>query len=149
VECIRTLTSTVSQNSSSFYCKEAQRYNDFFDEGSVGYSYLWLDIASYIKYVFLSYALTFCCDCCSGKINGTESPALKGDTIHSGIAYMSGSDTWYDVPRMFGVEGLQPLKIHLDEGRTQTYVSWCLKSNYCCIISIIFFARMSSVRSSV
>jgi len=50
-----------------------------------------------------------------GKINGIESPALKGDTIHSGIAYLSGSDTWYDVPRMFGVEGLQPLKIHLDE----------------------------------
>lgn len=51
-----------------------------------------------------------------GKIHGKESPHLKGDTIHSGIAYMSGSDTWYDVPRMFGVEGLQPLKIHLDEG---------------------------------
>lgn len=57
-----------------------------------------------------------------GKINGTESPALKGDTIHSGIAYLSGSDTWYDVPRMFGVEGLQPLKVHLDEGRVTVAV---------------------------
>ena len=23
----------------------------------------------------------------------------------------------YDIPRMFGIEGLQPLKIHLDEGK--------------------------------
>ena len=58
--------------------------------------------------------------CTTGKVDGIDSPKLKGDTIHSGIAYMSGSDTWYDIPRMFGIEGLQPLKIHLDEGEEGT-----------------------------
>ena len=31
---------------------------------------------------------------------------------------LSSFDFWlrYDVPRMFGIEGTQPLKVHLDEG---------------------------------
>lgn len=47
-----------------------------------------------------------------GRINGTESPDVEK---LSGIAYLSGTDTWYDLPRMFGLKFTQPDKIHLNE----------------------------------
>ena len=47
-----------------------------------------------------------------GRVNGTECHML--DKL-SGIAYLSGSDTWYDLPRMFGLKFTQPDKVHMDE----------------------------------
>lgn len=47
-----------------------------------------------------------------GKINGKESEYI--DKL-SGIAYLSGTDTWYDLPRMFGLKFTQPDKVHIDE----------------------------------
>ena len=43
---------------------------------------------------------------------GVPSPNLKK---LSGIAYMSGGDTWIDLPHMLGQHTLQPTKIHLRE----------------------------------
>ena len=47
-----------------------------------------------------------------GRVGGKESIDL---TKLSGHAYMSGSDTWVDVPRLLGLSFTQPDKIHLDE----------------------------------
>lgn len=47
-----------------------------------------------------------------GKVNGTDSPDLKKLT---GIAYLSGGDTWVDVPRLFGMAFTQPDKVHIRE----------------------------------
>lgn len=47
-----------------------------------------------------------------GKVLGTEPEDLSK---LSGHAYMSGSDTWVDLPRMLGMSLTQPDKIHLDE----------------------------------
>ncbi|CAE7424544.1 unnamed protein product, partial [Symbiodinium microadriaticum] len=47
-----------------------------------------------------------------GRVKGMESVNL--DKL-SGIAYLSGSDTWYDLPRMFGLKFTQPDKVHMDE----------------------------------
>ena len=43
---------------------------------------------------------------------GVPSPNLKK---LSGIAYISGGDTWIDLPHMLGQHTLQPTKIHLRE----------------------------------
>jgi hypothetical protein len=47
-----------------------------------------------------------------GRINGTESPGLRK---LGGMAYLSGGDTWVDIPRMFGLAFTQPDKIHIKE----------------------------------
>ncbi len=48
-----------------------------------------------------------------GSIGGIESNLdLKK---YSGIPYLSGDDTWIDLPRMFGLHLFQPDKIHLQE----------------------------------
>jgi hypothetical protein len=47
-----------------------------------------------------------------GRINGRESADL---TKLSGHAYMSGSDTWVDLPRLLGLSFTQPDKVHVDE----------------------------------
>jgi hypothetical protein len=47
-----------------------------------------------------------------GEVNGTKSPNLSK---LSGIAYLSGSDTWTDVPRLFGLKLTQPDKVRLFE----------------------------------
>lgn len=47
-----------------------------------------------------------------GRVGGSESPNLKK---LSGFAYLSGSDTWIDLPRMFKLSLTQPDKIHLQE----------------------------------
>lgn len=47
-----------------------------------------------------------------GRIHGRESPNLKK---LSGIAYLSGWDTWTDIPRLFGLSMTQPNKVHLKE----------------------------------
>lgn len=47
-----------------------------------------------------------------GRVNGTESPDLRKLT---GIAYLSGGDTWVDIPRMFGLSFTQPDKVHMKE----------------------------------
>jgi hypothetical protein len=47
-----------------------------------------------------------------GRLNGQESISVEK---LSGIAYLSGTDTWYDLPRMFGLKFTQPDKVHLDE----------------------------------
>jgi hypothetical protein len=48
-----------------------------------------------------------------GRINGSDSISISEKL--SGIAYLSGTDTWYDLPRMFGLKFTQPDKVHLDE----------------------------------
>ena len=48
----------------------------------------------------------------NGKIHGRESPNLKK---LSGIAYLCGTDTWVDIPRLFGLSFTQPDKVHLNE----------------------------------
>jgi hypothetical protein len=53
-----------------------------------------------------------------GRVNGEES--IYFDKL-SGIAYLSGSDTWYDVPRMFGLKFTQPDKVHLDEASSPLF----------------------------
>jgi hypothetical protein len=47
-----------------------------------------------------------------GKVHGQQSRDL---TKLSGHAYMSGSDTWVDVPRLLGISFTQPDKVHLTE----------------------------------
>lgn len=47
-----------------------------------------------------------------GRIKGKESLDLSK---LSGHAYMSGSDTWVDLPRMLGLSFTQPDKVHVDE----------------------------------
>ena len=47
-----------------------------------------------------------------GKVGGKPSVDL---TKLSGHAYMSGSDTWVDVPRLLGISFTQPDKVHLTE----------------------------------
>jgi hypothetical protein len=47
-----------------------------------------------------------------GRVKGQESLNLKK---LSGHAYMSGSDTWVDLPRMLGLSFTQPDKVHVDE----------------------------------
>jgi hypothetical protein len=47
-----------------------------------------------------------------GRIDGKDS--LNIDLL-SGIAYVSGADTWLDIPRMFGLKFTQPDKIHMNE----------------------------------
>ncbi len=47
-----------------------------------------------------------------GRVQGRDSPNLRK---LSGIAYLSGGDTWVDVPRMFGLAFTQPDKVHLKE----------------------------------
>ena len=46
-----------------------------------------------------------------GKINGTISSSNK----ITGIAYLCGTDTWVELPRLFGVHLTQPDKIHMHE----------------------------------
>jgi hypothetical protein len=53
-----------------------------------------------------------------GRINGKESVSVEK---LSGIAYLSGSDTWYDLPRLFGLKFTQPDKVHLDEASHPLY----------------------------
>lgn len=43
-----------------------------------------------------------------GQVDGKESPDL---TKLSGFAYMSGADTWVDLPRMLGLSFTQPDKV--------------------------------------
>jgi hypothetical protein len=47
-----------------------------------------------------------------GEIDGNKSPNLYK---LSGIAYLSGDDTWVDLPRKFGLHFLQPDKVHFKE----------------------------------
>jgi hypothetical protein len=47
-----------------------------------------------------------------GEVQGVPSADIRK---LSGFAYMSGVDTWVDVPRMFGVSMTQPDKVHLHE----------------------------------
>lgn len=47
-----------------------------------------------------------------GRVNGAASPDL---TKLSGHAYVSGTDTWVDIPRMLGISFTQPDKVHLTE----------------------------------
>lgn len=47
-----------------------------------------------------------------GKVQGKECPNLKK---LSGFPYLSGDDTWIDLPRMFGLPLLQPDKVHIRE----------------------------------
>lgn len=47
-----------------------------------------------------------------GKIDGVDSVDVE---ILSGIAYISGSDTWLDVPRLFGLKFTQPDKLHTSD----------------------------------
>ena len=47
-----------------------------------------------------------------GEIDGRVSPNLKK---LSGIAYLMGTDTWVDLPRMFKIAFTQPDKVHLKE----------------------------------
>ena len=47
-----------------------------------------------------------------GKIKGQNSPNLKK---LSGIPYLSGDDTWIDLPRLFSIPLLQPDKVHFRE----------------------------------
>ncbi len=47
-----------------------------------------------------------------GMVNGTESPNIAK---LSGIAYLCGSDTWVELPRMFGLKLTQPDKIKMFE----------------------------------
>ena len=54
-----------------------------------------------------------------GKINGTNSPNLKK---LSGIPYLSGDDTWIDLPRMFSLPLLQPDKIHFRENNDPDWI---------------------------
>jgi hypothetical protein len=49
-----------------------------------------------------------------GKING-EPMDISDLTKLSGHAYMSGSDTWVDFPRLLGISFTQPDKVHADE----------------------------------
>ena len=46
-----------------------------------------------------------------GKINGTISTSNK----MTGIAYLCGTDTWVELPRLFGVHLTQPDKVHMYE----------------------------------
>ena len=46
-----------------------------------------------------------------GKVNGTISTSNKV----TGIAYISGTDTWVELPRMLGAHLTQPDKIHMHE----------------------------------
>lgn len=48
----------------------------------------------------------------NGRINNTNSPDLRK---LSGMAYLSGGDTWVDIPRLFGLAFTQPDKIHIRE----------------------------------
>ena len=54
-----------------------------------------------------------------GLVNGTNSPNLKK---LSGIPYLSGDDTWIDLPRMFGLPLLQPDKIHFRENNDPDWI---------------------------
>jgi hypothetical protein len=45
-------------------------------------------------------------------INGRPNPNLQK---LSGIAYLSGTDTWVDIPRLFGLAFTQPDKVHIKE----------------------------------
>jgi hypothetical protein len=47
-----------------------------------------------------------------GKIHGRDSPNLKK---LSGIAYLCGTDTWVEIPRLFGLSFTQPDKVHFNE----------------------------------
>jgi hypothetical protein len=49
-----------------------------------------------------------------GKING-EPMDISDLKKLSGHAYMSGSDTWVDFPRLLGISFTQPDKVHADE----------------------------------
>lgn len=60
-----------------------------------------------------------------GRVGGKESPNLKKLT---GFAYMSGDDTWVDLPRLFGLSFLQPDKVRLARKRSTQKVhrKWML-----------------------
>lgn len=47
-----------------------------------------------------------------GRVKGKPSPNLEK---LSGLGYIEGSDTWIELPRMFGLPLLQPNKVHLRE----------------------------------
>lgn len=47
-----------------------------------------------------------------GEVNGRASPDLRK---LSGFGYVQGTDTWTDLPRLFGLHLLQPDKVHLRE----------------------------------
>lgn len=49
-----------------------------------------------------------------GRVNGVASPDLRK---LGGMAYLSGGDTWVDVPRFFGIPFTQPDKVHLRESQ--------------------------------
>lgn len=53
-----------------------------------------------------------------GEVNGTRSPNLSK---LSGMAYLSGSDTWTDVPRLFGLKLTQPDKVRLFETEDENW----------------------------
>jgi hypothetical protein len=53
-----------------------------------------------------------------GRVDGKESPDL---TKLSGFAYMSGADTWVDLPRMLGLSFTQPDKVHMNETSDPLY----------------------------
>jgi hypothetical protein len=47
-----------------------------------------------------------------GRVKGVDCPDLKKLT---GMAYLSGGDTWVDIPRLFGLAFTQPDKVHIRE----------------------------------
>ena len=53
-----------------------------------------------------------------GEVDGTPSPDLSK---LSGFPYLSGDDTWVDLPRAVGITLTQPDKIHLDEQDDELY----------------------------
>lgn len=53
-----------------------------------------------------------------GRVNGQESADLEK---LSGFAYLSGDDTWVDLPRMLGLDFTQPDKVHMDETDDDLY----------------------------
>ena len=55
-----------------------------------------------------------------GRVDGEDSPNLKK---LSGIAYLSGADTWVDVPRRLGLHLLQPDKVFLKESADPDWAS--------------------------
>lgn len=71
-----------------------------------------IDYGEKVKYILVELAQAEADLLIYGKVNGEDCPNL--DKL-SGIAYMSGTDTWVDIPRMFGMAFLQADKVHMKE----------------------------------
>lgn len=74
-----------------------------------------------------------------GRVDGKPSPNLKK---LSGIAYMSGQDSWVDFPRMFGLPLLQPDKVN-----TQTHTQTDTHHMYFTLVSFCLLREVSEISS--